>query len=112
MKKFYLHDGKAQKGPYDINELRLQNISPQTPVWANTLEDWTPAGEVEELNGLFTSAPPPFRKVISAQHPPSPKRKSWIFVLSIASIIFLIIIHFFYFFSLTLFFRYAISISY
>lgn len=94
MKKFYLHDGKAQKGPYDINELKQQNISPQTPVWATTLEDWTPAGEVEELKGLFTSTPPPFRKVTAAQASSSPNRKPWIIALSIASFIFLAIIFF------------------
>jgi hypothetical protein len=86
MKKFYLHDGKAQHGPYDIDELKQQNISPQTPVWFNTLKDWTPAGQVEELKGLFTSAPPPpFKKK-------QPNRKPWIIGLSIASVIFLVII--------------------
>ena len=85
MKKFYLHDGKAQHGPYDIDELKQKNISPQTPVWFNNLEDWTPAGQVEELQELFNSAPPPYRNK-------QPNRKPWIIGLSIASIIFLVII--------------------
>ncbi len=87
MKKFYLHDGKTQHGPYDIDELKQQNISSQTLIWFNTLEDWTPAGQVEELKGLFPSTPPPFRKRQS-------NRKPWVIGLSVASIIFLGIIIF------------------
>jgi hypothetical protein len=94
MKKFYLHDGNTQKGPYDIDELRQQNISPQTPVWFNTLEDWTPAGQVQELKELFDSNPPPFRNTVSykANHPPQPIKTTWIIALSIASFAFIAII--------------------
>jgi hypothetical protein len=94
MKRFYLHDGKAQRGPYDIDELRQQNISPQTPVWTSTLKDWTPAEQVEELKSLFTSTAPPSRKSVQTQFRPPAHRKPWIFVLSIASIIFAAIIIF------------------
>jgi len=90
-----MHDGKAQKGPYDIDELKQQNISPQTPIWSDTLKDWTPAGQVKELQKLFNSPPPPYHHPMSnQQHTSQPYRLIWIAALVLASIVFLAIIFF------------------
>lgn len=61
MKKFYLHDGINQKGPFDIEELKSQGILKESPIWYEGLQNWTTADKVTDLNDLFKSTtPPPF----------------------------------------------------
>lgn len=70
MKKYYLHDSQNQLGPFDIDELKIRNIKADTPVWFDSLPNWTPAGNIEELKFLFISVPPPFK---TATPPPIPQ---------------------------------------
>ena len=61
MKKFYLHDGKEQQGPFDIMDLKARLIKKETLIWYEGLTEWTTAGQVVELNKMFcVSTPPPF----------------------------------------------------
>jgi len=60
MKKFYLHNGTMQEGPFDYDELKLKGISRTTPVWYDPMPAWIIAGEVDELKSLFTVGPPPY----------------------------------------------------
>lgn len=53
MKKYYIVVNNQSVGPYDIEELRMQGVTPQTPVWYDGLSDWTPAGQIPELSVLF-----------------------------------------------------------
>ncbi len=55
MKKYYFHDGTAQHGPFTLDELRAYRVTPQTMVWFDSLPQWKPAGEVEELKALFST---------------------------------------------------------
>ena len=64
MKYFIIEQGK-QQGPFTIYELKDKAINSDTPVWAEGMEDWQAAGNVEELRGfLFNtndkSIPPPY----------------------------------------------------
>jgi hypothetical protein len=73
MKKYFLHDGEKNIGPFTINELKDKKITKETPIWYEGLEDWTTAGEVEDLNSIFLlnsptippikKTPPPIKKV-------------------------------------------------
>ncbi len=73
MKKFYIHNGTEQMGPFEIDELKSRDIHSDTPIWYEGLENWTTAGQVEDLkNILKNSSPPPFTKQASAP-PPIPK---------------------------------------
>ncbi len=54
MKKYFLNDGTAQQGPFDLEELKTKNLTASTPVWYEGLPEWTTAGKVEELKDLFT----------------------------------------------------------
>jgi len=76
MKKYYLHDGANQVGPFDVEELRARNVSRTTPVWSEGLHDWKHAEDFPELNALFASAgPPPFTGVkTNVQAPPPPQQ--------------------------------------
>jgi hypothetical protein len=60
MKRFYLHNGSDQHGPYDLEDLKTKNISRETPIWFEGISHWTEAGDVAELIPLFTKTPPPF----------------------------------------------------
>lgn len=59
MKKYYLHDGSAQSGPFNLQELQEKQITHATPIWYEGLSGWTTAGEVSELNNLLKIIPPP-----------------------------------------------------
>lgn len=64
MQIFVIFDGR-QFGPYTLDELRRQPITPHTPVWYAGLPDWISAGEAPATRVLFevpnvepTTAPP------------------------------------------------------
>ena len=90
MKKYYIHDGKDQLGPFDISELHEKGISADTPIWHEGLPEWGKAREIEEVReALRLAVPPPFQATsavppaiqeASAQQvsadPPSGKRHS------------------------------------
>lgn len=53
MKKYFLHDGNAQSGPYDLDDLKVKSLTKQAPIWYEGLHEWTTAGNVAELNSLL-----------------------------------------------------------
>lgn len=59
MKKYYLHNGTESSGPFDIEALKIQKITKNTPVWFEGMEGWKTAGEIKELAIIFTIIPPP-----------------------------------------------------
>jgi len=61
MKKFYLHIGTDQQGPFDIEDLKAKNITKETSIWFEGLPEWTTADKIDELKELFSkTTPPPF----------------------------------------------------
>ena len=63
MKKYFLHTGAEQQGPFDIEDLKAKHITKETSIWFKGLPDWTTAEQVDELKVLFDSnTPPPFNK--------------------------------------------------
>lgn len=112
MKKFYLHDGSGQQGPFDLEDLKSNNITKSTPIWYDGLTEWTTAEKVDELKDLFsitpppfsgtqskgTTTPPPFTETNSSEYmvefPEQPKSKKWIYwtigIAAVALIAFLI----------------------
>ena len=61
MKKYYLHNGTDQQGPFDIEDLKAKNITKETSIWYEGLSEWTTAEVIDDLKDLFkTSTPPPF----------------------------------------------------
>ena len=58
-KEFYYLDGKEQKGPYSIDQLKELNLKQDTLIWEETFDNWKPLREVEELKGLLKKTPPP-----------------------------------------------------
>ena len=58
MKKYFLHINGYQQGPFSFEELRMMNISPQTPVWFAGMQAWMPASQLYELQSLFSYRQP------------------------------------------------------
>jgi len=80
MKKYYLHNGTEQDGPFDIADLRSKGITTKTEVWCEGLSDWTNADQISELKELFSNAtPPPIRPKTTSektQQETKPKKRS------------------------------------
>jgi len=101
MKKYFLHDGKEQQGPYDLNELKEKKISKETQIWYEGLESWTKADNIDELKDIFKDVPPPFTQKQSpppisetANKPPVSKKRKILksILIVIASLIGLFIV--------------------
>jgi hypothetical protein len=60
MKKYFINDGTQQQGPFSLEELIAMKITPNTPVWHEGMDQWKTAGQLEELNVLFSQQPPAF----------------------------------------------------
>ena len=64
MRQYYIYDGQMKKGPFDLEQLKLQSLNKETPVWYEGLKDWAMAGNIDELKEFFSPKiiPPPFPK--------------------------------------------------
>ncbi len=58
-KEFFYLDGKDQKGPFTIDQLKQVGLKPDTLVWTEEFESWKPAKDVSELADLIKKTPPP-----------------------------------------------------
>jgi TM2 domain-containing membrane protein YozV len=88
MKKYYLHDGQIQTGPFSIDELEVKQITGSTHIWYDGLPDWTRAELINELNTILKKSSPPLfnSKPITDSFPqqqniqinvPQPKYQKW-----------------------------------
>lgn len=62
MKKYYIVINGVKKGPFTLNDLKGEELTPSTLVWTHELKNWTEAKNVEELNSIITALPPPIPK--------------------------------------------------
>lgn len=60
MKRYYLHNGSENIGPFDLEDLRRHQITKDAPIWYEGIEDWKNAGEIEELKSILIVVPPAF----------------------------------------------------
>jgi hypothetical protein len=51
--KVWIYIGNSQQGPFTLDELSKINITAETPVWYDGLEQWMPAGEAPATCHLF-----------------------------------------------------------
>jgi hypothetical protein len=76
MKKYFIHNGELENGPFNIEELTTMQIKGDTPIWYEGLPNWTTASNVEELKSIIASnaLPPKFDNFAhqnTSMHPPS-----------------------------------------
>lgn len=83
MKKYYLHNGNDNIGPFDLDELKIQGIKKDTQIWHEGMENWSTAGEIEELKSILTVVPPPIKKAEIKPPPVAVKKKThWFWKLT------------------------------
>jgi hypothetical protein len=63
-------------GPFDLDELKIQGIKKDTQIWHEGMQDWSTAGEIEELKNLFPVVPPPIIKKTEIKPPPVAVKKN------------------------------------
>lgn len=92
MKEYYIHNGKDNRGPLNIEELKDQKITKDTPVWSNDMHNWKKAGEVDELKSILSNNPPPLKKLQKSEYQ-KPKKSNFFkyLIIAIGSIAFLAI---------------------
>ena len=73
MKKYFLHDGTKEHGPYSKEELKDFGTGADTMVWYQGLDQWKKASEIDELNDVIVSkaTPPPLAPPLAP--PPLPR---------------------------------------
>jgi hypothetical protein len=49
MRKYFIKDGDIKKGPFNLEQLKLQSIQNDSPIWFEELDQWVTASEIEEL---------------------------------------------------------------
>jgi len=76
MKKYYLHNGTENIGPFDLEELKSRSITKNTQVWCEGMKDWKNASEIEELKTILAVVPPPIGKKVVTSVPPVIKPKT------------------------------------
>ena len=57
--KIWVHIDGRQLGPYNPDQLPLDEMDATTPVWYDGLEQWTPAGQAPATASLFLPPEPP-----------------------------------------------------
>jgi len=55
MRKYFIVDGFQRKGPYTIQELVNNNVTPDSLIWTFTTGKETPASEITELQHIFSA---------------------------------------------------------
>jgi hypothetical protein len=80
MRQYFIQNGQNEEGPFDLEQLKLQTLKKDTPIWYEGLESWTTVGEIEELKSIFISklTPPPFVKPTEVKAtPPKTEQTSY-----------------------------------
>lgn len=72
MKKYYYLEGTVKQGPFTLEELRKKNLTRNTLVWCHPMPEWRPAGELAELEELFSLIPPDINSKSEGQQRATP----------------------------------------
>lgn len=72
---YYISKEGKQEGPVTTEELLKKGITRETLVWRESMPQWAPASEVEELSKQLGSTPPPVSPN-SQTPPPTPPRNT------------------------------------
>ncbi|HNW98398.1 MAG TPA: GYF domain-containing protein [Bacteroidales bacterium] len=59
MKEYYFLTGKDQNGPFSIEELKTKNLTSETLIWSDDMDNWKKLKDIPELLNLKKVPPPP-----------------------------------------------------
>ena len=67
MRKYFIHNGQTEMGPFEMEQLNTMQLKSETPVWFDGLQNWTTAGNIPELQSIINSynLPPKFENPVS-----------------------------------------------
>ena len=54
--EYYIASNGQNLGPYSVEQLAQQRITPDTMLWTQGMPNWAPASQIPELKQLFTVA--------------------------------------------------------
>lgn len=63
MKKYFYSNDNQKNGPYTFEELKNENIKKETLIWYEGLNDWTKAGDLNEMLPILELNPPSFSEI-------------------------------------------------
>ncbi|MDC8001533.1 GYF domain-containing protein [Aequorivita todarodis] len=63
MKKYFYSNDNQKNGPYTFEELKNENIKKETLIWYEGLDDWTKAGDLNEMIPILELNPPSFSEI-------------------------------------------------
>jgi len=63
MKNYFYSVDNQKHGPLSFEELKQENITKDFLIWFEGLEDWTFAGDLEEMRPILELKPPPVETV-------------------------------------------------
>ena len=95
MKKYYLHNGTENIGPFDTDELKAKGIAKETQVWYEGLQEWTNAGAIDELKSILIVVPPPIVKIPEINTIPVVAKKKSSLLLKFLKVVGILILAFF-----------------
>ena len=55
MKYYLMNNGAQQSGPFELNELLGNGLTPQSYVWNETMSNWLPAMQVPEVAAMLNT---------------------------------------------------------
>lgn len=61
MKKYFISLDNKPQGPFTFEELKEKNVTRKTLIWFEGCEEWTEAGDIEEVASIITITPPPIK---------------------------------------------------
>ena len=62
MAKYYIGKNNQQTGPFEVNQLLANGLTPDTLVWCSGMQGWDKAKNVAELAGLFVAQQPQYQQ--------------------------------------------------
>ena len=64
MKKYFYAKNDNKYGPFSLEELKNEDITKDTLIWFEGLEDWAPAKDIDEMRPFLELMPPPIKNDI------------------------------------------------
>ena len=67
MKYYLMNNGSQQSGPFELNDLLGNGLTPQSYVWNETMSNWLPAMHVPEVAAMLNTQQCPSMPVNNAK---------------------------------------------
>ncbi|MDY6784780.1 MAG: SPFH domain-containing protein [Cyanobacteriota bacterium] len=75
--QWHIAQNGQQVGPFNLEQLQQQKLSPQTLVWKEGMGNWQKAENVAELSGVLASTPPGLPTTDESPTVPPPELAQW-----------------------------------